>query len=263
LASKEWKVVGASVEGFSHQTERVSCQDAHAFLTTIDGWLVGAVSDGAGSALHSAQASKLLCDDIVAYIISRAASIQPTPLDEVVVRCWIEKAVEQVRDRLRHLAVDQSGSIEDFQTTLVGVVAGETGGIIFHVGDGVGLATCLDNLAISILSPPENGEYINETFFITQGDWRDHLRLTSFGNQFDLIVLMTDGVTPFAMSPGCAAPFAPFFEPLSKFLAKQPRKDGERALAATLACDAIRPITGDYKTLLWAIRVASHDNVLC
>jgi hypothetical protein len=83
--------------------------------------------------------------------------------------------------------------------------------------------------------------------------------VTPFGPAYNLIALLSDGVTPFALTRGGMAPYLPFFDPLSHFLAERTREDGERALAALLDRDSIRPITGDDKTLLWALRSTSDE----
>ena len=186
----------------------------------------------------------------MAYLGPRVAeNNQP---DETVVRLWVEEGVELVRASL-----DNSGgrALTEFHATLVGVIAGPHGGVFFHIGDGAGCATLLDDLSVKVMSLPENGEYANETYFFTRSDWKDHLRLNPFGPHFNLIALMSDGVTPFALEPGKSGPHPPFFGPVSNFLAHHNREEGERALAATLERDAIRKITGDDKTLVWAARV--------
>lgn len=259
MSSVEWRVAGASVAGFSHLADGTPCQDAHAIATLPSGRLIAVVSDGAGSARRSAEGSRLLSDEVVAHLRARFhanESAASTQLDEATVRPWIEEAVESVRTRLSALA-DNGGSLRDFHATLVGVVAGPDAGVFFHVGDGAGCATSLKDVSVSVVSAPENGEYANETYFITQDEWRDHLRLTFFNSEHDLVALMSDGVMPFALAKGALAPFLPFFDPLSKFLATHSREEGEQGIAAILERDAIRQITGDDKTLVWALRVAS------
>ena len=170
----------------------------------------------------------------------------------MIVRTWIEGSVEAARSRLSRLG--DSGCLSDFDATLVGVVAGPEMGVFFHVGDGAACATKLDDVSTSVVCGPENGEYANETYFITQDGWRDHLRLSSFNSQYNLVALMSDGVTPFALAQGASALFQPFFDPLSKFLAEHNEEDGEQAIKNILERDAIRQITGDDKTLVWALR---------
>lgn len=254
----KWKVASVSIAGFSHQTEGTPCQDAHTVTITPSGSLVAVLSDGAGSAARSAEGSRLLSDEVVANIVARLSEIEPTKaarLEESVVRRWVEDAVESIRARLATLAASNGDSLRDFHATLLGVVAGADSGVFFHVGDGAGCATNLQDVSVGIVSGPENGEYASETYFVTQDDWRDHLRLTSFTSKHDVIALMSDGVTPFALTQGASAPFPPFFDPLSKFLAEHSREDGEQAIATILERDAIRKITGDDKTLVWALRI--------
>jgi hypothetical protein len=250
MAATEWKIVGVSVKGFSHQANGTECQDSYAVSAIEGGWLVAMVSDGAGSASRSSEGARALCKGLVAYLGPRVAeNNQP---DETVVRLWVEESVELVRASLDK---SEGRALTEFHATLVGVIAGPHGGAFFHIGDGAGCATLLDDLSVKVMSLPENGEYANETYFFTQSDWKDHLRLTPFGPHFNLIALMSDGVTPFALEPGESGPHSPFFAPVSHFLTSHSREEGERALAATLERDAIRNITGDDKTLVWAARV--------
>ena len=132
------------------------------------------------------------------------------------------------------------------------MVASQNGGTFFHIGDGAGAATNFNNFGHYITSPPENGEYANETYFFSQLDWKEHLRLTPFGSDYDLILLMTDGVTPFAMGAGATSPHPPFWRPVCNFLASHSSVDGEVALSNVLEREEIRKITDDDKTLVWA-----------
>ena len=257
----KWKVAGASVTGFSHQADGTVCQDAHAIATTQTGWLVGVVSDGAGSARFSDASAQLLSKEVVSHIITHLNKLEgseATKIDENTVKIWIEEAVEGVRKQLGTLSreVAPPPTLDDFHATMLGVVAGAEAGVFFHVGDGAACATSMkDDATVGIISGPENGEYANETYFVTQDDWRDHLRLTSFDSRYDLVTLMTDGVTPFALAKGQLELFPPFIDPLSKFLEEHNREDGERAIATILSRDTIRSITGDDKTLVWALRI--------
>ena len=249
----EWKIIGASVTGFSHKADATPCQDFHEFQLLGDGWFVAAVSDGAGSAPRSTEGAKAACEGIVSHIGSRRSEFSSASdfhLNEATARAWITEGVELVRGNL----CETCDSISAFHATLLGVIAGPIGGLFFHVGDGAGLATNVDDFTSSVLSLPENGEYANQTYFVTQPDWQEHLRLTRFGREFNLITLMSDGVTPFALAPGALGPHVPFLDPLSKFLASQPIEIGRTSLAETFEKEAVRRITGDDKTLVWALR---------
>jgi len=49
----DWQVIGAAVQGLSHQKQGLPCQDALEFRCLPDGVLLVALADGAGSATRS------------------------------------------------------------------------------------------------------------------------------------------------------------------------------------------------------------------
>lgn len=256
-----WKVVSASVAGFSHVADGTPCQDAHAASVLDNGWFVGITSDGAGSASHSEQGSRTLCDSLHTFLATYLAELhnlnRAVPRDEDVLRDVIVEGIDLIRKTL--VAQYPDNALSDFHATLVGVMIGPDGGVFFHIGDGVACATDTETFSSLAVSLPENGEYANETYFFTQPDWQQHLRLTSFGPQPDLVVLMSDGVSPFAMGPGGKEPHLPFLKPLSAYFSSHDDAANRDALVNTLQSDRIRPITGDDKTLLWAMRVSVDD----
>ena len=66
--------------------------------------------------------------------------------------------------------------------------------IVAHLGDGIILYNKSDE--IKVLSEPENGEFINQTYFVTSSHYNHHLRLYK-GSIDDIsgFYLMTDGVS--------------------------------------------------------------------
>ena len=99
---------------------------------------------------------------------------------------------------------DPKLSKKDFATTLILVIANKERGYIFHVGDGAAVILntkkVVDNqFKEFILSEPMNGEYANETYFITMDKWEKYLRIKEFNIEFDAIFLMSDGVTAVAL----------------------------------------------------------------
>ncbi len=172
---------------------------------------------------------------------------------------WVKEGIALLRERLALTAARDQGTLEDYHATIVGTVAGPSGGIFFHIGDGAAVALAPTASAAPVLSRPENGEFSETTFFLTQSQWEEHLRITTFGPEHDVLLMMTDGVTPFALTRDGAGPFAPFVEPLTKYLRENSRPEGEAALAATLSKEEVRRITGDDKTLVWAMRNGAHE----
>jgi hypothetical protein len=163
----------------------------------------------------------------------------------------VARIVESARDELAALAAGSGMAAPEYATTLVGVVAGIRNGWFFHVGDGVGVAQPGAGGQPTV-SPPENGEYANETFFVTGARWREHLRITPIGTAPSQVVLKSDGARPFVMNRNCTALFPPFIDPVTRFLTSVSDAAGTEALATTLADPRTHAITEEDKTLLIA-----------
>lgn len=256
----KWKAGGISVAGFSHIEEGIPCQDAYAFEIREDGWLVGAVSDGAGSASMSHIGAEAYVSAVV-----RRFSDEPelaTWSSEKMAATFIDE-INATSLRLVEQHADE-GELEqiskaDFAATFVMLIANEAGGHFLHVGDGAGAALTLSDMESVAISKPENGQYANETYFVTMDAWEEHLRVTPFGAAFDTVLLMSDGVTPMAMTKGCEAPFPSFVGPVIEYLLKTELEKGQAALENTLSREQVRAVTGDDKTLFWASILSSAD----
>jgi hypothetical protein len=255
-----WKAGGISVAGFAHEEDDIPCQDAYAFKIRDDGWLVAAVADGAGSVAKSHIGAQAYVSAVVGRFAAEPDLSAMT--EEAMVGSFIDE-INSTTQILLDTDVDGATlsdvSRSEFAATIVMVVGHADGGTFFHVGDGAGVALKLMNFADAVISKPQNGEYANETYFVTMDDWEDHLRITSFDNTFDTVVLMSDGVTPMAMTKGCEAPFPSFVRPVIEYLLKADPEVGQTTLHNTLTQDKIRAITGDDKTLFWASQLSPPE----
>ena len=257
MSKESWDIAGVSVAGFARPESGTGCQDAHVIAVTDGGWFVGVASDGAGSAARGSDGANLVAQVVVREMMNRLEREHHDIVLQVdSTRLWLEDAIERARTEVAQIA-DAPGAgkqMRDFHATVVGAVAGQRGGVLFHIGDGAAFAAESCDLTSFVLSLPENGEYLNSTYFFTEEYWRSHLRLRSFDERYDLIALMSDGVTPFALGAGGRSPFAPFFQPLNEFLVQHDRAGREKAITTILQRDAVRRITHDDKTLVWALR---------
>jgi hypothetical protein len=149
--------------------------------------------DGAGSAPLSAVGAELVAETISDIFLDLAHELEKRRpgewlIDEIV------QAIVAARARIR----DQCGpknSIADYHTTLVAIVCHSTGGFICHIGDGWGVAVTEQSGGgiTSTVSPPRNGEYANETFFVTEPGWIKNLQVTPFSGAPVFAGVMTDG----------------------------------------------------------------------
>jgi len=234
-----WRSFGASVIGKGHIDTGLPCQDAWAVVRG-EHRLVAIVCDGAGSARQSERAAKEVTLTVSESLAAIGADDDPD----------IAAALESARLRLEVIAAEAGHELDDYACTVVGLLLSGTRGVLFHLGDGLAVARSPD--APPVVSLPENGEYSNETWFLSHRDWRAHLRVTPLPppDQISCIALMSDGAMPFAMARGNADLFEPFIGPVLRFLAAADDQTGNEALAATLGSERTYSITEDDKTLV-------------
>ena len=246
-----WRVHAAAVIGSSHIEGGIPCQDAFAHAVVGD-TLLGVVCDGAGSKSLSHLGAQQVSSGVVARLQQVECGDLPlSALPDVDFARVVGDVVAQVREALQLEASNAGTEISEYACTLVGAVATAQGGRFFHVGDGLAVVEGGDEPAV--VSLPENGEYANETYFVTGEEWREHLRFTAFSGSLSRLALMSDGAMPFAMAKGNAGLFRPFMDPVEGYLASVSEDTGSAALAGTLGDPRTHGITSDDKTLLIAL----------
>jgi hypothetical protein len=238
-----WRIYAASAIGKSHIDGGLPCQDAFGHAPGENGFLVAAVCDGAGSVSHSATGAKA-CADFICTFLAASTCDPATVCDQNV----IEKAIEGARGHIEQCALELSVAARELACTLVGAVLFEQGGCLFHIGDGMAVVDLTE--ASPVLSLPENGEYANETYFVTGEDWRAHLRITPFTGKIHSLALMSDGAMPFVINREKTGFFRPFIDPVKSYLTTVSEAAGSEALESTLADEKTWSITSDDKTLL-------------
>jgi hypothetical protein len=194
--------------------------------------------------------SRRVVQDLAQRVARGDALLSQTPeaLREMICDC-----VAIARSQLQEEAITAGVEFASYSSTLVGAIATGEGGYFFHIGDGQGAAEPLATDQATVMSLPENGEYANETYFVTGEAWREHLRITPFAMPVRVVALMSDGAAPFVMTKGNVALYRPFMDPVERFLANATEDDGCKALAGTLEDPRTYGITGDDKTLLIAL----------
>jgi Protein phosphatase 2C len=244
-----WVVTAASVRGPDHARERRPRQDACAWR--VEGCrLVAAIADGAGSAPMSREGARL-CSATLVHALSGSSPPLGNEENEAV-REPVEAAIADVRSCLEcRLGGTARGSLRDYTATVVGVWAEGERGWLFHIGDGAAAAARAEDPADSVVSPPENGRFAEETFFFTDRAWRKHLRITPFSAR-NLVVLASDGAGSFTFAPRWRGLEAEFIGPLVRHLEGRRPAAARRTLALILRAPGAQAISGDDKTLVLA-----------
>ena len=236
------KIVAASVTGALHNHRNLPCQDHFRHVRGKN--LVAVVSDGAGSARLGKIGAKVVCSTLCDLL--KNANMPDWP--EVVRRAVALSREKLVLHRLNS-AKSESG-ITDFAATIVGVVCRGGKGMFFHIGDGAAIAV-RSGYEDFVASRPENGNFSCETYFYTQQEWSENLRLTWFDNASTLF-LMSDGVACFSFSADWQRIEQGFIRPIDKFLEEaQNKPKAVKALANTLNTPKAQRINSDDKTLVW------------
>jgi len=259
MAYSEWCVAAASVRGKGHDETGTPCQDACAVQTSIDGkWIALVASDGAGTAVKSAFSSRYVADAFADALIAIASRLQTQSPGAWVTDAVIQQVVD-IRNALRKKA--GSDDISSYHCTLVAVLIGPSGGIAIHLGDGAvfggaaepGTPGKIDLSSDYFLSQPQNGEYANETVFLTEKDWIKNIRIAPLA-AVDWVILGTDGGMALAMADE-KLPKTGFVTPV--LTAAQQHNDNNtrnNELLTILSDPQADKLTNDDKTLIVAVR---------
>ena len=247
-----WKVYFASATGKYHLACDVPCQDSGHY-EVVEDVLIGVVCDGAGSAREGQAGAEFFSRKVTGLLSESIRSGHFSERARSDCRDYLLSIIQAARMELDEIALSRQMEPREFACTMVGCIASRDGGCFFHIGDG--FAIYLGENGESVLSNPENGEYADETYFVTDDDWKDHLRVTPVPEISSgcLIGLMTDGASPFAVDRQRTGFYRPFIDPVVAFLRNATEHNGNHALKNLLESEKTSAITPDDKTLLLAL----------
>ncbi|KAK44914.1 MULTISPECIES: PP2C family serine/threonine-protein phosphatase [Caballeronia] len=256
-----WKVIGASAVGTSHTSNSSPCQDSCFYHVASDATgaslLVALVSDGAGSAQFGEVGSELACEAAGKMLLE----IAETTGEDGLKAHLASELLEVVRARISEAAQARSVTMRALACTLLGAVIGPTRAFYFQVGDGAIVAR--DAGALAPVFWPESGEYANMTYFVTDANAAEHLRV-EIRDTSDEVSLFSDGIQRLALVFATETAYEPFFEPMFKALRASSDDQTDSLCAALerfLNSDAINDRTDDDKTLILATRSLGESSV--
>lgn len=178
------------VTGRSHLKDSTSCQDYAATRIQQDFACI-ALADGAGSKRHSAYGARAVVKAVIRALAERfeemwtASNTSPTEVSSELIDCC--------RLSLEHQANKLGCEVSELASTLMFVAHSKGRFLAGHVGDGC-IIYRQDDGDVAVLSHPDNGEYSNTTFFVTDSKVHSHFRLyrgmSSRGSGF---LVMSDG----------------------------------------------------------------------
>lgn len=229
----------ASRQGAAHVKDGTPKQDSAAVATLsvrgLGGVALLAVSDGAGSAARSHFGSRAACDAAVSSLARQLARNPAIAVKAHLLRSALHRAVRSGRRRVEAAARpgQVSGKPPDVRayacTIMIAVVSERLVGVA-HVGDGCIVAGDGDNW--QILSEPDNGEFANETKFLTNP--RNLPRVSVLPrSDISCLAVTTDGLQDVAFSRR-SLPYKRFWTPLYRALGRSSNAAAQPVLDALL-----------------------------
>jgi Protein phosphatase 2C len=239
-----WKLVYGSVRGTSHAVSGQPCQDFCAG-NLVGSTVAAACSDGAGSAELSHLGSKA----VVERFMEVAGPSESAP-GRAALEAWVDAAREGVLEE----AVTQGAIPRQLACTLLVAIVGNGWAAFAQIGDGVIVFN--GDAGYELAFWPDNGEYANTTRFLTDDDYRKHLRIEIVTRQVSELAVMTDGLQMLALDFKGARVHDPFFEPLFRTVRNNPNEEALRtSLLEFMDSKRVNERTDDDKTLLLAVRI--------
>jgi len=194
---EELKAAAASVTGRSHRRQNGLCEDAYAIdsLKTRSGKIFReavVVCDGAGSCRFGRLGARIASHVAARWLLEHFHVIQCRDISsEKIARCLI--AVIQRCIRKFAISMGFPDVLKPFSCTLLAAVMNWDGRwVTVHIGDGgiVGLGED----GPFIISGPAKGEYANVTFFVTEKNAFQKMKVERNNRPVRAFALFTDGL---------------------------------------------------------------------
>lgn len=250
-----WKVVGKSIIGTSHQKGQLPCQDYSSYLRSQIGGedvLIVGVSDGAGSAAFSHLGSKEAVDALLRQVKDRKRPVADISREDV--EAWFSETLSH----LKSVAEQEKIETKDLACTLLIAVLDDRHAVFAQIGDGAWIAE-LDGIW-GAATWPQNGEFANETKFITSPDALDSMQFQKCASPLTAVAGFTDGIQALALNLAAKTVHAPFFQPMFAALGEcEDETSLLSPLISFLSSDRVNERTDDDKTLVLARRVPTDQ----
>ncbi len=250
-----WKVTSSSVTGRSHADRGESGQDYHraGSVRIADGeFFIGLAADGAGSTTDGGRGAAIACETAWSCILDTLRQDGDfSRVTDDTIRRWVTAA----RDAIAAEAQNTGKRLKDYACTLIGSVTGRDHALFFQIGDGAIVVGAGGEY--QTIFWPEQGEYANTTFFITDESYLDRLSVLHCASSPAEIALFTDGLQNLVLSFSQKKAHEGFFRPLFEALRMDPGNGFSglsTRLGSFLSRDDISARSDDDKTLVLAVQ---------
>ena len=250
-----WQHIASSVTGKSHIDRHENGQDccrAGVVRLADKEFFIGLAADGAGSTACGGTGAHIACESTYMNILATLRqTTDVSGITDDIIRTWLCTANKEIAAQ-----AETSGlPLKEFACTLIGAVIDDNHAVYFQIGDGGMVIRSTDDY--ETIFWPEQGEYANTTYFITDDAFLEHIRISCTGSSPEEIALFTDGLQNLVLSFSAKKAHAGFFRPLFDAIRKNRDNtlmDLSSYLEIFLKGNEINDRSDDDKTLILAVR---------
>ncbi len=242
-----WKTVAESSIGSAHIKKSLPCQDFGEIRHISKGLIIGACSDGAGSAAHSEIGAQQAVDAALRSLERQGFSLLK---DEESARKCFTAVVAEVRENLLAAAQLHDVDVKQLNCTLLCFVATPKRLVAAQIGDGF-LVIHKPAGDYELLFQPDRGEFANQTVFVTSSRALKALQVGLYVGDLDFVAAGSDGLLNVAVKYKDWTPHGPFFDPFYTYMTEiPPQEELNTEIKSFLDSDRLNKRTDDDKTLM-------------
>lgn len=249
-----WNYVNVSVKGVSHEDKHQPCQDDNSCIIVEDenqSILVVVVADGAGSAAKAEIGSAFVCRKFAADIEKQLRdNMAITGFDNNFFKKWIADFQNELQSQIE----SEDLRLRDFACTFLAAIISDEAACFAQIGDGAIVVKDEEN-QYSFVFMPQQGEYVNQTFFATDKNAANQLEFVFLERHVIELALFTDGIQNLVIDSRQHTVNDDFFSQWFEWLHHvEDQNIGNASLENYLNSPAINERTDDDKTLVLAVR---------
>ena len=255
--SSPWRIALASTAGVSHLAHSLPCQDfALTRVVTTPGGktvVILVAADGAGSATHAELGAKVVVASFLGLVqLALEQGRRLTEFGQTDIDHWLTITRQAVAVK----AAELGSTPHELAATVLGCCVGDGATLWWQIGDGaIVLGQSPGDYAVACW--PAQGEYANETAFVTSSNAATELRWGLIPNEFPRIGVFTDGLQRLLLDYRLQQPMATWFDVQFGFLMGLPPGSSpalDQALTTLISGPRFVDQTEDDRTLILACR---------
>lgn len=255
----QWQAIGCSEIGSGHIKTGIPCQDFCDYqIISNNQVILGAVSDGMGSASHSDLGSKIAVQTTLKYLDQY--HWLDHSIDQSQAQVFFQDLLKTVVTEIQNVAKEKDYSVRDMACTLLAFITTPNLLIAMQCGDGLIVIRPQSSQNYQLIFQPQKGEYANEYVPITSSSAHQYMQVKVIHQPIDFICAATDGIEHISLIKSKVwKAYDKFFEPIETQIMRSYKTELEKKKIVSdwLKSDDINQKTDDDKTVLLCIQASN------